>query len=51
MRINCAVHEGDYNLLKHLIESGANPNNTDYDGRSPLVMNFIMRSKKGNEKT
>ena len=29
--------EGDIYFLKRLIESGADPNKTDYDGRSPLV--------------
>lgn len=37
MRMNCAAYEGDIYFLKRLIESGADPNKTDYDGRSPLV--------------
>nr|ALX27201.1 outward rectifying K+ channel [Ammopiptanthus mongolicus] len=36
MRMNCAAYEGDFYLLKRLIGSGADPNKTDYDGRSPL---------------
>ncbi|KAI9087397.1 hypothetical protein K1719_030717 [Acacia pycnantha] len=36
MRINCAAYEGDFYLLKNWIESGLDPNRTDYDGRSPL---------------
>ncbi|XP_028791312.1 potassium channel SKOR-like, partial [Neltuma alba] len=36
MRINCAAYEGDLYLLKHWVESGLDPNRTDYDGRSPL---------------
>ncbi|XP_054785512.1 potassium channel SKOR-like isoform X2 [Prosopis cineraria] len=36
VRINCAAYEGDFYLLKHWIESGLDPNKTDYDGRSPL---------------
>ena len=37
MRMNCAAYEGDFYLLQRLIASGADPNKTDYDGRSPLV--------------
>uniref|UniRef100_A0A7N0V7E4 Potassium channel n=2 Tax=Kalanchoe fedtschenkoi TaxID=63787 RepID=A0A7N0V7E4_KALFE len=36
MRVNCAVYNGDIYLLKHLVEAGADPKMTDYDGRSPL---------------
>ncbi|KAL1365986.1 hypothetical protein HN51_013909 [Arachis hypogaea] len=36
VRMNCAAYEADLYLLKRLITSGADPNNTDYDGRSPL---------------
>ncbi|XP_031279478.1 potassium channel SKOR-like [Pistacia vera] len=35
-RLNCAVSEGDFPRLKRLIGAGADPNKTDYDGRSPL---------------
>ncbi|XP_037493938.1 potassium channel SKOR isoform X2 [Jatropha curcas] len=35
-RLNCAVYDGDFYHLKRLIRAGANPNKTDYDGRSPL---------------
>lgn len=37
MRLNCAAYDGDIYRLMHLIRSGANPNTTDYNGRSPLV--------------
>jgi len=37
MRLNCAAYDGDIYRLKRLINAGANPNKTDYDGRSPLV--------------
>ncbi|KAF7813477.1 potassium channel SKOR-like [Senna tora] len=36
MRMNCAAYDGDLHLLRRLIGSGADPNKTDYDGRSPL---------------
>ncbi|KAJ1394254.1 RmlC-like jelly roll fold [Sesbania bispinosa] len=36
MRMNCAAYDGHLDLLKGLIGSGADPNKTDYDGRSPL---------------
>ncbi|XP_061352740.1 potassium channel SKOR-like isoform X2 [Gastrolobium bilobum] len=36
MRMNCAAYDGHLDLLKRLIGSGADPNKTDYDGRSPL---------------
>ncbi|KAI9080052.1 hypothetical protein K1719_037985 [Acacia pycnantha] len=42
MRMNCAAYEGDIYFLKRLIESGADPNKTGYDGRSPL---FISASE------
>ncbi|KAF2309141.1 hypothetical protein GH714_000792 [Hevea brasiliensis] len=35
-RLNCAAYEGDFYQLKRLIGAGADPNKTDYDGRSPL---------------
>ncbi|XWS48217.1 hypothetical protein CRYUN_Cryun13aG0055200 [Craigia yunnanensis] len=35
-RLNCAAYNGDLYRLKHLIGVGADPNKTDYDGRSPL---------------
>lgn len=37
-RLNCATYEGDIFWLERLIGAGADPNNTDYDGRSPLVL-------------
>ncbi|KAI4339051.1 hypothetical protein MLD38_024035 [Melastoma candidum] len=36
MRLNCAAYDGDLHRLMHLIKSGANPNMSDYNGRSPL---------------
>ncbi|RVW27522.1 Potassium channel SKOR [Vitis vinifera] len=36
MRVNCAAYNGDLYQLRRLIEAGADPNKTDYDGRSPL---------------
>ncbi|KAK7358107.1 hypothetical protein VNO77_00028 [Canavalia gladiata] len=35
-RMNCASNDGHLDLLKGFIESGADPNQTDYDGRTPL---------------
>ncbi|KAK9278551.1 hypothetical protein L1049_028122 [Liquidambar formosana] len=36
MRVNFAAFNGDLYLLKRLVEAGADPSKTDYDGRSPL---------------
>ncbi|XP_049393725.1 potassium channel SKOR-like [Solanum stenotomum] len=36
MRLNCAAHDGDLYRLSRLIGAGAEPNRTDYDGRSSL---------------
>ncbi|XP_060204220.1 potassium channel SKOR-like isoform X2 [Lycium barbarum] len=36
MRLNCAAHDGDLYRISRLIGAGAEPNRTDYDGRSPL---------------
>jgi len=36
-RLNCAAHDGHLDLVKRLIGFGADPNKTDYDGRTPLV--------------
>ncbi|KAI4975837.1 hypothetical protein ZWY2020_049444 [Hordeum vulgare] len=36
LRVNSAAFYGDLNQLKGLIRAGADPKNTDYDGRSPL---------------
>lgn len=36
LRVNSAAFYGDLQLLKSLIRAGADPKNTDYDGRSPL---------------
>lgn len=37
LKVNSAAHYGDLYQLKGLIRAGADPNKTDYDGRSPLV--------------
>lgn len=37
LRVNSAAYHGDLHQLKSLIRAGADPNKTDYDGRSPLV--------------
>ncbi|GMN46089.1 hypothetical protein TIFTF001_015266 [Ficus carica] len=44
-RVNCAAHSGDLYRVKRLIEAGANPNNTNYDGRSALH----IAASKGHE--
>ncbi|XP_077230384.1 potassium channel SKOR-like [Tasmannia lanceolata] len=36
LRVNSAAYHGDLYHLKDLIRAGADPNKTDYDGRSPL---------------
>ncbi|MFQ6638916.1 hypothetical protein Gotur_015786 [Gossypium turneri] len=36
LKVNCAAYNGDFYQLKSLIRAGADPNKTDYDGRSPL---------------
>uniref|UniRef100_A0A0E0PVV4 Potassium channel n=1 Tax=Oryza rufipogon TaxID=4529 RepID=A0A0E0PVV4_ORYRU len=36
LRVNNAAFYGDMHQLKSLIRAGADPKNTDYDGRSPL---------------
>ncbi|KAA8530688.1 hypothetical protein F0562_005378 [Nyssa sinensis] len=36
LRVNSATYHGDLYQLKSLIRAGADPNKTDYDGRSPL---------------
>lgn len=36
-RVNCAAYVGDLYRVKCLIEAGADPHVTDYDGRSALV--------------
>lgn len=36
LRVNSAAYYGDLLQLKGLIKAGADPKNTDYDGRSPL---------------
>lgn len=36
LKVNSASYHGDLYQLKSLIRAGADPNKTDYDGRSPL---------------
>ncbi|XP_010553885.1 PREDICTED: potassium channel GORK [Tarenaya hassleriana] len=36
LKVNSAAYQGDLYQLKSLIRAGADPNKTDYDGRSPL---------------
>ncbi|KAJ7960068.1 potassium channel SKOR [Quillaja saponaria] len=36
LKVNSAAYQGDLYQLKGLIRAGADPNKTDYDGRSPL---------------
>ncbi|KAJ4960046.1 hypothetical protein NE237_019956 [Protea cynaroides] len=36
LRVNNAAYHGDLYQLKGLIQAGADPNKTDYDGRSPM---------------
>ncbi|PSS21449.1 Potassium channel SKOR like, partial [Actinidia chinensis var. chinensis] len=36
LRVNSSSYHGDLHQLKSLIRAGADPNKTDYDGRSPL---------------
>ncbi|KAI3773975.1 hypothetical protein L1987_48515 [Smallanthus sonchifolius] len=36
LRLNSAVYNGDLYRVRRLVAAGINPNNTDYDGRSPL---------------
>ncbi|KAL8234227.1 hypothetical protein R6Q59_020327 [Mikania micrantha] len=41
LRLNSAVYNGDLYRVRRLVAAGINPNNTDYDGRSPLHMAAI----------
>ncbi|EHA8592606.1 Potassium channel KOR1 [Cocos nucifera] len=41
LRVNNAAFYGDLDHLKGLIQAGADPNKTDYDGRSPLLVSLI----------
>ena len=45
LRVNSAAYHGDLYQLKGFIRAGADPNRTDYDGRSPLVckkLNYMI---------
>lgn len=48
LKVNSAAFHGDLYQLKGLIRAGADPNKTDYDGRSPLVrsLQLLMMSSK-----
>ncbi|KQK18735.1 potassium channel KOR1 [Brachypodium distachyon] len=45
LRVNTAAFYGDLHQLNGLIRAGADPKNTDYDGRSPLH----LAASKGHE--
>lgn len=42
LKVNSAAYYGDLYQLKGLIRAGADPNKTDYDGRSPLVLIYLL---------
>lgn len=42
LKVNAAAFNGDLYRLKGMIRAGADPNKTDYDGRSPLVRNLKL---------
>ncbi|PRQ39614.1 putative ankyrin repeat-containing domain, transcription regulator, NtcA [Rosa chinensis] len=41
LKVNSATYLGDLHQLKCLIRAGADPNKTDYDGRSPLTCRYM----------
>ncbi|KAM5551968.1 hypothetical protein ABKV19_026707 [Rosa sericea] len=41
LKVNSASYHGDLHQLKCLIRAGADPNKTDYDGRSPLTCRYM----------
>jgi len=41
LKVNSVADIGDLYQLKSFIRAGADPNKTDYDGRSPLVWNCL----------
>lgn len=45
LKVNSAAYHGDLYQLKGLIRAGADPNKTDYDGRSPLVTVYLLTLK------
>lgn len=46
LAVNNAAYHGDLNHLKGLINAGADPSKTDYDGRTALVRPFILNNLK-----
>ena len=38
LRLNSAVYNGDLYRAKRFVAAGVDPNKTDYDGRTPLVL-------------
>lgn len=45
LKVNSAAYHGDLYQLKGLIRTGADPNKSDYDGRSPLVRKCLVCSR------
>jgi hypothetical protein len=43
LRVNSAAYHGDLYQLKGFTRAGADPNRTDYDGRSPLVWETLIK--------
>ncbi|KAK1313076.1 Potassium channel KOR1 [Acorus calamus] len=49
LKVNSAAYHGDLNHLKGLIRAGADPNKTDYDGRTPLEKQYALPIKFAND--
>ncbi|KAK9078772.1 hypothetical protein SSX86_002830 [Deinandra increscens subsp. villosa] len=47
LRLNSAVYNGDLYRVRRLVAAGINPNNTDYNGRSPLDVVVSMLVEAG----
>ncbi|PIN02571.1 26S proteasome regulatory complex, subunit PSMD10 [Handroanthus impetiginosus] len=55
LKLNCAANDGDLNRLQQLVEAGADPNKTDYNGQSSLhraaskghedIVQFLIQNK------